>query len=105
MILATTAAGHKLTPTVFVKGKATALSTSSAIYRTKTVRFMRVDGRWVNQKLWAWYIGSWAKAAPRLETLLAEVRRSTQLRTIDCIGIRVGKHTCHRNYIAGGAAC
>ena len=55
MILATTAAGHKLKPAVFVKGKS-----QRALKKWKhledQVALLLVDNRWVDQEMWDWYV-------------------------------------------------
>ena len=55
MILATTAAGHKLKPAVFIKGKS-----QRALKKWKhledKVALMLVDSRWVDQEMWDWYV-------------------------------------------------
>ena len=55
MILATTAAGHKCKPAVFVKGKS-----QRALKRWKhlqdEVAWLLVDNRWVDQEMWGWYV-------------------------------------------------
>ena len=55
MILATSAAGHKLKPAVFVKGKS-----QRALKKWKhledQVALLLVDNRWVDQEMWDWYV-------------------------------------------------
>ena len=55
MILATTAAGHKLKPAVFVKGKTSRTLTKWAHLKDK-VALMLVDNTWVDQEMWDWYV-------------------------------------------------
>jgi hypothetical protein len=55
MILATTAAGHKLTPAVFVVGK-TKASLKKWNHLKDQVSLMLVDNRWVDQEMWDWYV-------------------------------------------------
>jgi hypothetical protein len=55
MILATTAAGHKLKPAVFVKGK-TDRALKAWRHLADKVHLNLVDNRWVDQEMWDWYV-------------------------------------------------
>ena len=55
MILATTAAGHKLKPAVFVVGKTTRALKAWRPLADK-VHLNLVDNRWVDQEMWDWYV-------------------------------------------------
>ena len=54
-IFATTAAGHKLKPAVFVVGKTDAVLKTYA-ESAKDAHLKVVENRWVNQEMWEWYI-------------------------------------------------
>jgi hypothetical protein len=55
MILATTAAGHKLKPAVFVKGKSDR-ALKAWRHLAHDVHLNLVDNRWVDQEMWDWYV-------------------------------------------------